>query len=288
MQSVLCFSCGVLFLITGVAYTQDTRQAASGPQHPDKVTLTECEDGDNCGTWTFWWASGKGFGTWRNGDEAQLEIEVPEKDKVVIRRFNTKGANEGLAVTYHGTLSSHQLGGTYIYDNAKSGDSPRFWNAAVAAAPPSRPSVMHWCAIGFNCFTLNWENGHYVAIDNGHAHGSTWTVENFTRESVRMLRAEPNGATAIVTGQISNAGDSLVNGKSAWTSDPNQVYPCIAAWGTALNTVPGSNAELAAAGGWQRTKISNDVVTDIAVQVAKGVVVDVLKDWIESKIHNNQ
>src|ERR1039457_5129198 len=99
------FFSGMQFLLSSIGlfgafscngYAQNAGQPASKPRHPDKLTLTECEDGDNCGTGTYWWASRKGNGAWRNGEEAQLEIEVLEKDKVVIRRFNTKGANEGL------------------------------------------------------------------------------------------------------------------------------------------------------------------------------------------------
>jgi hypothetical protein len=106
--------------------------------------------------------------------------------------------------------------------------------------PEGPPSVMHWCAA--NCFTLNWVNGHYVALDNGQPLGSVWTVGKFTPGSVVIFRKE-TAATAVLTGQISSGGNSIVNGRITWTSGVTGTFPYQAAWGTALNALPGSNAE---------------------------------------------
>ncbi len=94
---------------------------------------------------------------------------------------------------------------------------------------------------------MTWENGHYVDHPNGAA-GSIITVEKFTRESVILHRTDsgPYPGTAVLTGRISSDGNSVVNGKITWTS-----HPCCglssgafqAAWGTAIDSVPGGAPE---------------------------------------------
>jgi hypothetical protein len=100
---------------------------------------------------------------------------------------------------------------------------------------------MHFCAA--NCFTLTLENGRYVRADGSD---ETWTIESFTRGSVTLRRhdapADWNGFSRDVPykGQVSNEGNRLVNiTVNGNRADANMRL----AWGTALNTVPGSNAE---------------------------------------------
>jgi Domain of unknown function (DUF4124)/WXXGXW repeat (2 copies) len=100
------------------------------------------------------------------------------------------------------------------------------------------PQVIHFCWT--NCFTLDFDNGLYRRADGSD---ETWTVERFTSTSVVLRRHDApaawNGFSADVVyeGQVSNG--RLINitiaGKPASGVD--------AAWGIALNTLPGSNAE---------------------------------------------
>jgi hypothetical protein len=102
--------------------------------------------------------------------------------------------------------------------------------------PP--PSELHFCWT--NCFTLILDNGVYHRADGT---AESWTVETFSPDAVVLHRhdapADWNGycEDVVYAGQVSN--DRLigvtVNGKPTSGID--------AAWGTALNTLPGSNAE---------------------------------------------
>jgi hypothetical protein len=104
--------------------------------------------------------------------------------------------------------------------------------------PHTPPHEMHFCWT--NCFTLTFNNGVYGRTDGSD---ETWTVERFTSATVVLHRhdvpAAWNGFSADVVyqGQVSN--DRLisvaVNGKPVPTID--------FAWGFALETLPGSNAE---------------------------------------------
>jgi hypothetical protein len=111
-------------------------------------------------------------------------------------------------------------------------------------AVPDLPRVMHFCAA--NCFTLTWQNGLYVATANppfAPGNSSTWIVERFTSESVILRRTDRNRAGAVTfggvySGQISNDGNRLINGTLNGRPDSFKLV-----WGTALNSIPGSNAE---------------------------------------------
>jgi hypothetical protein len=100
------------------------------------------------------------------------------------------------------------------------------------------PSQLHFCWT--NCFTLILDNGVYRRADGT---AESWTVETFTSDAIVLHRhdapADWNGHSedVVYAGQVSN--DRLVgvtvNGKPTSGID--------ASWGTALNTLPGSNAE---------------------------------------------
>jgi hypothetical protein len=100
------------------------------------------------------------------------------------------------------------------------------------------PSQMHFCWT--NCFTLILDNGVYRRADGT---AESWTVESFSADAIVLHRhdapADWNGHSedVVYAGQVSN--DRLisvtVNGKPTSGID--------ASWGSALNTLPGSNAE---------------------------------------------
>jgi hypothetical protein len=100
------------------------------------------------------------------------------------------------------------------------------------------PDVIHFCWT--NCFTLSFENGLYRRTDGTD---ETWTVERFTSRSVILHRhgvpAAWNGFSADVVYQGQVANDQLIN----VTVNGGAVSDISAAWGAALDTLPGSNAE---------------------------------------------
>lgn len=118
--------------------------------------------------------------------------------------------------------------------------------------PPGIPDVIHWCAK--HCTTLVWQDGHYANSDPPFS--SEYSLESFTNESFVMLRTDyktKGGETvlqgrAVLSGRISQQGNTVANGKITWTYHPccgpgTGTSPFIAAWGAALNTVPGSDEE---------------------------------------------
>jgi hypothetical protein len=104
--------------------------------------------------------------------------------------------------------------------------------------PQLPPRTIHFCWT--NCFTLVLHDGTYARADGTE---ETWTVDRFTPNSVRLIRhdapADWNGFSKDVAYEGDVANDRLinitVNGKATSGVD--------AAWGAALNTLPGSNAE---------------------------------------------
>jgi hypothetical protein len=100
------------------------------------------------------------------------------------------------------------------------------------------PSQLHFCWT--SCFTLILDNGVYRRADGT---AESWTVETFSSDAIVLHRHDApvdwNGYSedVVYAGQVSN--DRLigvtVNGKPTSGID--------ASWGTALSTLPGSNAE---------------------------------------------
>ena len=128
-----------------------------------------------------------------------------------------------------------------------------FAQPAGAAGNTLRPpAVMHWCAQ--HCSTWVWMDGRYVGEGTQHPERTPRcgvTVERFTHESVIMHRTDctPYPGVAILTGQLSADGNSIVNGIIRWTWHPccglsSGAYQ--AAWGSAIGTVPGTDQERAA------------------------------------------
>jgi Sel1 repeat len=132
------------------------------------------------------------------------------------------------------------------YPPLNSPAAPNSRDGSQAALNP--PRVMHWCSQHCSTWTLDtgppFDKPHY----GSEASGGIVIVERFTRESVIMLRTDyrPYPGKAILKGQLSSDGNTIVNGTIEWT-----YHPCCglsrgrfqAAWGPALNSVPGSDAQ---------------------------------------------
>lgn len=100
------------------------------------------------------------------------------------------------------------------------------------------PRQLHFCWT--NCFTLVLDNGVYRRVDGTE---ETWTVETFSSDAIVLHRHDApadwneHSEDVVYAGHVSNDRliDVTVNGKPTSGID--------ASWGTALNTLPGSNAE---------------------------------------------
>lgn len=144
---------------------------------------------------------------------------------------------------------------TYAVSEAVAYEAVTGWGVKVGSPVPVidkalLPSVIHFC--GGNCTTLEWKQGHYVSTtkNGGEPPGfsSTWTVEAFTRESVILHRhdspnpSNPNGLNGwdvTYAGEIAREGNRLIN----ITLNGSHKNAARFAWGSALDTVPGSNEE---------------------------------------------
>lgn len=112
--------------------------------------------------------------------------------------------------------------------------------------PSLPPRLMHLCIAGCSAgkgSTLDLDNGRYA---DKTAPNVVYTIERFTPELVviHLKRDDQYGGTAILRGQISKDGNSVVNGTIQWTSHPCcglTTGPFRAAWGAAIATVPGEN-----------------------------------------------
>ena len=91
-----------------------------------------------------------------------------------------------------------------------------------------------------------------LPLTNSLRRTSVYTIETFTPEMVvihldrQLTKEDPYGGTATLSGQLSKDGNSIVNGTIKWTSHPCcglTSGPFRAAWGDAINTVPGNPAE---------------------------------------------
>jgi hypothetical protein len=127
--------------------------------------------------------------------------------------------------------------GHVVYsDRAPSSPAPT--PAAPTGGAGAPPDLIHFCWT--NCFTLSFANGLYRRTDGAD---ETWSVERFTSASIILHRhdvpAEWNGFNADVIYEGEVANDRLIN----LTVNGNPASGIDMAWGTALNTLPGSNAE---------------------------------------------
>jgi hypothetical protein len=184
-------------------------------------------------------------------------IQVPGKDDtpMILRQTATEAMIQGIeevavlvqtvSPANNPQTSVQGRPSPYGQQSSPANPSPR---ATPDSASMKPPNTMHWCAQ--HCTTLTLDSGppfgtpHY----GSEALGTVWIIERFTRESVVIRRTDyrPYPGTAVLTGRISSDGNSIVNGTIEWT-----YHPCCglgtgqfrAAWGAALNTIPGSDAE---------------------------------------------
>jgi hypothetical protein len=244
------FAAFSLASVSSAQTTPSNRNPVPAPTKPQAsavpVTMTECEGTNNCASWTF--LGGQGNGQWPSGEIANLSVERYDDNTVVIRRADSTGPSAGLTAVYSGTRHGDRVGGEFTSSwpghwNSMSGN----WYATVERNPITPPSVMHICLANCQIWTLDkgapFDKPHYGSM----AAGVLVVVDKWTRESVVLNRTDYNvPGTAVLTGKLSSDGNSMVNGIINWTWHPccgTSAGPYTAAWGTAINTVPGSNAE---------------------------------------------
>jgi hypothetical protein len=125
--------------------------------------------------------------------------------------------------------------------------------AAVAYGndAPLPPAVMHFCAA--HCVTWYLTNDHkgYAATADSPSipdNSPGVVIQSFTLDSVVLNRTDPpnqwfpKGLKAVITGQISPEGDTLINGKIHWTFGQSGIYDVRITWGAALDSIPGADA----------------------------------------------
>jgi hypothetical protein len=91
---------------------------------------------------------------------------------------------------------------------------------AQTQPPDGVPSIIHECEGGL-CSNWTWNDGKFTA-DWPNGAIATLTVQSFTAMSVVINRTDTPksstaGLTAVYTGQIAAAGNSIVNGQVTWT-----------------------------------------------------------------------
>lgn len=189
----------------------------------------------------------------RAGPEGRLVVPNPSPGDHTLRvslagkRDYEQKVNVGAGETSNVQAALANIEDPKPPQKAKPAQSPNWQTTGKTSL--AIPGVMHWCSQ--HCATLVWINGQFCGADR--CRDMKLTVESFTRESVIIHRTDlrPYPGIAVLTGQISSDGNSIVNGIINWT-----YHPCCgtgagayqAAWGAALDTVPGSDAERARAG----------------------------------------
>ena len=159
----------------------------------------------------------------------------------------------------------------------------------LGKTPPGVPDMIHWCAA--HCITLIWQNGHYTNADAPSV--NEWILDSFTRESFVMRRTEYKvkaGETvvvgkAVLSGRISEQGDTVADGKITWTYHPccgTSTATFSAAWGAALDTVPGSDEERDR----RQAALSFQQVPQTQNQVTVAVILD--QEWTDTGVYLRQ
>ena len=179
--------------------------------------------GEETGSAQKWW---KAF----NDDSAKATPEELDASHVVTDELNAKAAR------------------------LKQSDGSSSISRNRTAQGVELPPMMHICAGGCAAgkgATLVLENGKYIDRTSPDGTGGVYTVERFTRESVIINRTDsgPRPGRAVIVGRLSPDGNALLDGNMKWTWHPccglgNPAGGSIRlAWGAAMNTVPGENAQ---------------------------------------------
>ena len=143
------------------------------------------------------------------------------------------------------------LGACYIPDSPGYRRPDRAYSKAPAPAAIAIPARLHWCAQ--HCSTWVWAGDRYVDEATPNAARTPqcgmW-IERFSPASIIMQRADcwPYPGRAVLTGRLSPDGNAILDGVITWT-----YHPCcglgasrfVAAWGPAIDALPGNDAELA-------------------------------------------
>jgi hypothetical protein len=212
---------------------------------PVKMRVSE-QGTEGYATWTF--LGPQGIGEWPSGEVASLTYVI-DGNQIVFTRVHSTGSLAGLVVTYTGTKDKDGISGKFMSNGHKSGNWFAYATKETAIAPPS---TMHLCGPRNDgtCCTFRLENGQYTNYTNLPYQANekrVLTIESFSRESIVLRRVDTGSypLTATITGQISSEGNSLVNGTQRITSfggkQTNNVAPARMTWGTALDSVPGSD-----------------------------------------------
>jgi hypothetical protein len=223
-----------------------------GTTTPVKMTVSE-QGTEGYATWTF--LGPQGIGEWPSGEVASLTYVI-DGNQIVFTRVHSTGSLAGLIVTYTGTKDKDGISGKFTSNGHKSGNWFAYATKETAIAPPS---ILHLCGPRNDgtCCTFRLENGKYTNYTNLPYQANekrVLTIQSFSRESIVLRRVDTGSypLTATITGQISSEGNSLVNGTQRITSfggrPTNNVGAARMTWGTALDSVPGSD-ELDAAQG---------------------------------------
>jgi hypothetical protein len=261
LQAVMRSFSRALFLLASVifwnglscsSYAQTAAHPPSNASEAGPIAMTECEGIDNCTTWTFLGVQGNG--QWRSGEIGNLTVESVNGETIVIRRADSTGSKAGLTAVYTGTLHGDHVSGEFTSSwpghwQSKSGG----WYATLGMNSHEPPTVMHLCLQQSHgdCVTFRWENGQYTNYTNLPGQSGEkriLTLESFSRDSVKFRRVDYGSypLTAVMTGQISSDGNSLVNGMIYFTSyggkdtSGSPPYPIRMTWGPALSSIPGS------------------------------------------------
>jgi hypothetical protein len=104
--------------------------------------------------------------------------------------------------------------------------------------PSAPPPVIHFCWT--NCFTLQLNHGLYTRVDGSD---ETWTIERFTPQSFELHRHNAPAAWNGFNADVAYAGHVSDDRLIDVTVAGNPVPSVSAAWGQALASLPGSNAE---------------------------------------------
>jgi hypothetical protein len=128
------------------------------------------------------------------------------------------------------TATANQSSGRPAHISA--GPRPPIVGLKITESEIRVPPVIHICIA--RCAPLMWDKDHYVNF--GPENTSIYTVESFTRESIIMHRTDKGHfpLTATLTGQISEDGNSIVNGRIDWTSGNSGSGPFRAVWGNQI------------------------------------------------------